>query len=362
MKQILKDILQFGSRPVGSEAHDRVTSYIFEKMKRVIPETWKDTFSFEGWESCGAAELYVTQPVRQKLDTFLFLGSGGGEVKGMLKWLGKNYVWNMYGWDLYAVYTEEHKICAYISGRDQGAVLSQTLIEGNTELPHFIIGAAENDQLKKLLSDRETVMVSGTARCRKVEKMQGNNIVVPVSSAKPEEDVVILCAHYDSMYNTKGAYDNGAGTAVLMALAEEWAKEPPDQNLLLVFMDAEECRLEGAKHFAHMMPSSKVRYVLNIDGIGREDELEIWCGPEKFSRKIEQELFLYPGTYKKMLKWPPPPGSDHAPFYENGTAVCMLTFNDQDIIHTERDVYQELLMKNMERMRALILYLLHRIS
>mgnify|MGYP000179783805 FL=1 len=63
----------------------------------------------------------------------------------------------------------------------------------------------------------------------------------------------------------------------------------------------------------------------------------------------------------KTFKNPPPPGSDHTPFYERGVPCCMYTFNDQGIIHTPGDVYDERKLANMEKMLHLVLYTLKKI-
>lgn len=361
MKRFWKEILEYGPRSVGTSAHDRVTDYIFKEMQKLSAHAYLDSFNFEGWVNDSPAVLRVTEPLELELQTYLFLGSGTGVFEGYIKKVGKNYVWNMYGWDLYAVTAENDKIIAWISGRNEGGLLSQTLIEGNIDLPHFIIGEKENKWLDHLLQVNHAVKIAGKADCRTVPEMKGNNIVVPFQNGGPAQKNIILCAHYDSMYNTVGAYDNGAGTAVLMSLAERFSQNPPKKNLIVVFTDGEECRLEGSKHFAGNVCPEQIEYVLNIDGVGRGSELEIWCGGEPFARKISELLTQYEEIPEKIMKWPPPPGSDHQPFYMKGINTCMYTFNDQGILHTERDVYQESMLRNMGKMERLVLYTLGRI-
>ena len=358
MKQFWTELLSYGPRPVGTAAHDKVTEYIYQQMKKFSDETRKDSFTFNGWKINQFGKLCMTKPEEFELDTLVFLGSGSGNFEGTVKKIGKNYVWNMYGWDLYSVVSEGNEILAYISGRNEGGVLSQTLIEGNIDLPHFIISAEQNEHLSRLLDQGECVQVRGMADCTAVMQMEGNNIVVPFRFGAADDPDIIICAHYDSMYNTVGAYDNGAGTAVLMALAEKLSKQELKKNIVLLFTDAEECRLEGAKHFAETVNPESVEYLLNIDGIGRGEEIEIWCGGERFCRRIENLIEDYPEILQSVMKWPPPAGSDHAPFYSRGIPVCMYTFNDQDIIHTERDVYQESMLRNMKRMEKLVLHTL----
>ena len=45
--------------------------------------------------------------------------------------------------------------------------------------------------------------------------------------------------------------------------------------------------------------------------------------------------------------FPPLPGSDHAPFYAAGLPVAMLTFDDQEVLHSERDVANAGSLRNL---------------
>lgn len=362
-----KKILDFGPRPVGSVAHDKVTEFIYTEMRKIADRVEKEEFVFEGWENQGDTFLVMESPEKRKLDSWLFLGSGRGSVGGNdsinsvktggeLRWIGINYVWNMYGWDLYGVYSSTQEIQGYISGRTEGPALSQTLIEGNQELPHFIIGEEDNKSLKSLLRTQK-VFVRGQAGCRS-RNMKGTNVVVRLGKTDTEKKKILLCAHYDSMYNTVGAYDNWAGTAVLMELVKRYSSVQMNRELEFVFTDGEECRLAGAIYHAAQIQAEDYACVINIDGIGRGDEMEVWGGNEKFNQKVLGLLNKYENAPPYCLKWPPPPGSDHKPFYDRGIPVCMLTVNDQGIIHTPSDVYDVKIGKNMRMILGIVEYLI----
>ncbi|MEF9973969.1 MAG: M20/M25/M40 family metallo-hydrolase [Clostridia bacterium] len=329
-------------------------------MKGICAHTHRDEFLFEGWRSTGKSCLTMCEPYRQALDAYIFLGSGSGAFAGNLRKLGLNHVWNMYGWDRYAVFDGE-QIVAYLSGRPEGETLSQTLIEGNSALPHFIVGSRDNARLCKLLKEDVSVCVEGKASCETVANMRGCNILVPFGVDKPDKKRVLVVAHYDTMYNTAGGYDNQAGVAVVMALAKGLSEQKLDRNITFAFTDAEECRLAGARHLAGMIDAEALDYVLNIDGVGREDMLEVWCGPEAFEREIIRVMMKAMPLDKQCYRNPPPPGSDHAPFYERGVRCVMLTFNDQGIIHTPLDGLNDLVFENMKKMVPLAERILHAI-
>lgn len=98
--------------------------------------------------------------------------------------------------------------------------------------------------------------------------------------------------------------------------------------------------------------------MINIDGVGREKILEVWAGDEAFEREMMEVLRVHESEFEIIYKWPPAPGSDHAPFYEKGLPVVMLTFNDLGILHTEKDVYERSKLGNMRIMVRLVLEIL----
>ncbi len=352
-------LVSFGNKTIGSEAKQRAEEYLFRRLKEISAEARVLPFTFEGWEVGGDFRLAIEKPMQKELEAWVFMGSGGGRASGRLVRMGYNYVWNMYGWERYAIMSQG-KICGYLSGRQEGGALSQTLVEGCSELPHFIVSAEDNRLLRELILSGQEVLIEAEASCRRVENMRGANLLLPIRGRKGGRRVLV-CGHYDTMYNTPGAYDNQAGAAVLLKLAEQLVAERLDRDVDLLLTDGEEWNLAGSRHFAETEDLSQYEYVLNVDGIGRGDELEIWSGKESFERRLAEQLMDYEEIPWKTFKNPPPPGSDHTPFYERGVPCCMYTFNDQGIIHTPGDVYDERKLANMEKMLHLVLYTLKKI-
>ena len=55
----------------------------------------------------------------------------------------------------------------------------------------------------------------GHAHCRKLPDARCYNVVGLLGEGNKK---VVLCAHYDTVYNTPGAYDNSSGAAVLLEM------------------------------------------------------------------------------------------------------------------------------------------------
>lgn len=349
MAEDWRTLTGFGAKAVGTEGNRRARAYILGHMGALYAQAHLDEFTFEGWRATGDCRVRVQGSEGWTMDACMFLGSAGGAFSGVARPIGLNHVWNIYGWRRYAL-MQGGRVTAYITARSDGETLSQTLVEGNGDLPHLIIGARDEGRLRALLDRGMAPVLEGEARCRAEKGMKGANVVVPGGGYGDGRPGIILTAHYDTMYNTPGAYDNQAGVAVLMELGRRLVREGVERKVTLVFTDGEECRLAGSRHYAARIDPASVDFVLNIDGIGRGDELEIWCGPERFERKVMALLLDQPGVERQCYRNPPPPGSDHTPFYERGVDSCMLTFNDQGILHTPLDICNQRILPNMHKM------------
>lgn len=95
------------------------------------------------------------------------------------------------------------------------------------------------------------------------------NIVARVAGTSNSR-ALMLAAHYDSVPTGPGASDDGSGVATLIETMRALKSGPPLKNdLILVFSDAEELGLIGARAFADAHPWMKdVGLVLNFEARG----------------------------------------------------------------------------------------------
>jgi len=66
------------------------------------------------------------------------------------------------------------------------------------------------------------------------------NLVAEKKGTTLPDEIVVIGAHYDSMFGTVGANDNGSGTVANMALAKHFSKIETDRTLRFVFFTNEE--------------------------------------------------------------------------------------------------------------------------
>lgn len=113
--------------------------------------------------------------------------------------------------------------------------------------------------------------------------VQAVNLVARIKGTKPGKAMVVS-AHYDHLgvrngeiYN--GADDNASGVAGLLAVAEAFKAKPPEHDVILAVVDAEESGLRGAKAFAAAPPVPLESIVLdvNFDMLSKNPKNELYA-------------------------------------------------------------------------------------
>ena len=131
------------------------------------------------------------------------------------------------------------------------ATLSQAEITLRAELKADVeklageIGERNMNRYPQLLAAGEFIEASlssaGLTPRRDSYELRGracHNIEVEIRGASPE--IVVVGAHYDSVFGCPGANDNGSGVAALLALARRFAGKPARQTLRFVAFVNEE--------------------------------------------------------------------------------------------------------------------------
>ncbi len=358
MQKNWKQIIDYGPRPFGSDSVKECSRYLHSEMKKITPSAFVESYDFPAWKP-GSWDLHIVSPQKRKLDSYLFLGSGASKgFEGKVIFAGHNRIWNMYVWNRYAVVDEKDQITAYITVRGNGEAIPQMLFTGESEIPHFIVGCEEADFFAEAADNN--VIVRGYAETEKLPEAQCHNIVGLLGDNKKK---MVICAHYDTVYNTPGAYDNSSGAAVLLEIGRRLTRDYElNMQIELLLTDGEEYNLVGSRQRYKKCSDDEISMVLCIDGVGRDDVLEVWSGPEPFEREIRQIFTKSRKNLTTIYKCPPPPGSDQEPYYSAGIPACMLTFNDQGILHSPKDIYEESKLKNMYVMTDISLELLEQLN
>lgn len=164
---------------------------------------------------------------------------------------------------------------------------------------------------------------------------------------------MILAAHYDGLpkdmaeTHYTGADDNASGVAVVLEVAARLVKNPPTQTTYVIFHDAEELGLHGARRTAHWLREQGVSgHLINLDMVGRlrDPGLRVHAmGEDCLSvRKLAEKDLL-----KIVCDRPQGSPSDHWPYLNVGFSAVSLTTGRSVDYHTRRDTMEHLNFSGM---------------
>lgn len=133
----------------------------------------------------------------------------------------------------------------------------------------------------------------------------------------------VVSAHVDSKIETAGALDNGAGVAVLLALAEGGLDDLGPVELAL-FNGEDHYAAPGEQAWLARRDLDEIDLVVNVDGPGLRGHLAavstLGAGPE-LDRAVKRALAATPGT----MAGEPWFESDHAVFAMRGIPAIAIT-------------------------------------
>jgi Zn-dependent M28 family amino/carboxypeptidase len=183
----------------------------------------------------------------------------------------------------------------------------------------------------------------------------GRNLILTKTGAITPNNWVVIMAHYDSVYSTLGADDNGSSCAALIEIAKILSPITFESSLKLVFVDLEEPGLLGSQYFVSQIPatvniiaaislemigytsSSQQNYFPAPFDVGKGDFLAVIGDGKSFAiandfvRHLKQTnsslstIIVNPDEVLNNPILQDLTRSDHASFWEQGMPAIMLT-------------------------------------
>jgi hypothetical protein len=184
------------------------------------------------------------------------------------------------------------------------------------------------------------------------------NVIAEIRGETDPEEIVIICAHYDSTSSDRtvsapGADDDASGVAAVMEAARILAGYPLDFTVRFIAFSAEEWGLYGSLYYSDgaRVSSERIVGVVNLDMIAYADtmpeDLDVVVNPASswMAERTEWAADTYTGlTVRKSIN-PSFVYSDHSPFWDRGySAFCAI--EDEDVnnphYHTPGDTIDTL--------------------
>ncbi len=143
--------------------------------------------------------------------------------------------------------------------------ISQRFVDEDKIIPALVVDYETGLKLKE--NEGSPVKMEGTTA---VYKGTSVNIITEIEGSKDPDEIILVCAHYDSVAISPGATDNGGGSAIALALARYFAKRSPSRTLRFVWFSGEELGLLGSQAYVEENKESleKIKMVINLDVAG----------------------------------------------------------------------------------------------
>jgi len=195
---------------------------------------------------------------------------------------------------------------------------------------------------------------------RAEEEREGVNLMVYIEGRSVPDTFIVATAHYDHLgvqegeiYN--GADDNASGTAALVEAARYFSQNPTDYSLLLLFLDAEEQGLRGARAFVADPPVAldRLRLNVNLDMISRNTDDELYAVGTHHYPRLKPALEKVGARHEINLLFgydqPDHPeqddwtmASDHGAFHEVGIPFVYFGVEDHPGYHQPSDTFEHI--------------------
>lgn len=124
--------------------------------------------------------------------------------------------------------------------------------------------------------DAVEIVTKGASRARltliqeEAEKKSAN-VIARIPGEEHSEEILTLTAHYDSVPQGPGAYDNMAGATIIMEICRYFKEHTPGRTLEFIWFGAEEKGLLGSRNYVqvHEGELKNHRFNMNVDLAGQ---------------------------------------------------------------------------------------------
>lgn len=349
-----------GIRFSGTPAEERAAAYVAQQFRSLGYSVEEEIFRFLGWDITEPAQLTILSPNHRDVPVNPFIWSDStppGGVEGIVKRAGRMNIIELFEWDKFVIVdpqTEEP--LAYFAARDDGITVSMAQASSTFTIPVVTVGKEDFEELKRMELSGEEIRARLQV-CTKFRPGTCSRNIIAKLPGKESEKGIVLCAHYDSQYNTPGAYDNASGVGLLLEVASQLRQRSFRRSIYFISFGAEEFLWVGAAYHIKSLKEQQQlgRYfaVVNIDAILIPDQRDSLLGgsvvhysndslelDKRVRRIIEAEKV--PSFYNITYTTPPSPSSDHAPFDREGIPAVKLFDAAPYWFHTPNDTFEKI--------------------
>ncbi len=158
--------------------------------------------------------------------------------------------------------------------------------DGTLGVPMAALSAPDADQLSRVLSYGEPVVVHLLVTPELRSPAQSGNVIAEIRGRESPEEIVLAGAHLDSWDLGTGAVDDGAGVGIVIAAARlllEHLSEAPRRTIRIVLFGSEEVGYVGARDYTERYSEELPQHIVAAESdFGAGD---IWRFDTRFPAK-----------------------------------------------------------------------------
>jgi Zn-dependent M28 family amino/carboxypeptidase len=191
---------------------------------------------------------------------------------------------------------------------------------------------ARLEALKEILRERGLPFELQTFESKEspLGRKTGTNVVITFGSGARE---ITAGAHYDAVEwkdsgkLSQGMIDNGAGTIVLVRVAEALKDRPLRHRIRVVLFDKEEVDLGGSKAYVAGRKSGEIAAAVNVDTAGFGDAVVYGLGKSEGDARLHEVVGAICAERRlSCLEFPQFPRSDDRSFQAAGFPAISIGF------------------------------------
>ncbi len=367
-------------REAGTPTEEKAASLIREELKNFGMESVLSEFTFDTWE-IRKAELTVTEPYNKTYQVTGYQRCGSTAEEGV----EAEFLYVENGDDIslshaagkIVMVNEIVRKDMYLKLLKAGAagfvsISGSPTDTGEDRIPR---AAAIPQKVYETLNEKERIqgvgihyldaveMVTEGAKRVRLTLLQeevtrtSRNVEARIQGSDRADEILTLTAHYDSVPEGPGAYDNMAGAAIIMEVCRYLKKHQPRRTVEFVWFGAEEKGLLGSRHYIklHEQELGKHRFNMNVDLAGQlvgGNVIGVTADPSVCSMLTYLAAETGIGMTTKNQIW----GSDSNTFAWKGIPAMTLN-RDGFGMHTHYDTVDLLSAWSLERSARLLAHI-----
>ena len=367
-------------REAGTPTEEKAASLIREELKSFGMESMLSEFTFNTWE-IRKAELTVTEPYNKTYQVTGYQRCGSTAGEGV----EAEFLYVENGDDIslshaagkIVMVNEIVRKDMYLKLLKAGAAGFVSISGAPTDTGEDRIprAAAIPQKVYEALNEKERIqgvgihyldaveMVTEGAKKVRLTLLQeevtrtSRNVEARIQGSDHADEILTLTAHYDSVPEGPGAYDNMAGAAIIMEVCRYLKEHQPRRTVEFVWFGAEEKGLLGSRHYIkmHERELEKHRFNMNVDLAGQlvgGNVIGVTADPSVCSMLTYLAAETGIGMTTKNQIW----GSDSNTFAWKGIPAMTLN-RDGFGMHTHYDTVDLLSAWSLERSARLLAHI-----